>query len=503
MLSLIIATAFTAIVLPYFIFKLLGSKPNLSQFPLINPKEGPWYWPSNANKDRFVTEATELVKEGAKKYGGKPFRIATNQGEKIVLDTAMVDAIKSDPRLSFVAATQKGMFAHMWGFEALRSSGENNFVRDMVRIKLTQNLTKVTRDLATEVSAVLEKRWGTSEEWHDVDLGTDVLKLVAVLSTRVFMGEELAHNEEWLDIAINYTVDIFGAARELRRWPAPLRPLANIFLKSHRSLRASGKRASEIVQPIVDARRLARSKPDFVKPNDSLEWFDETAKGAQYDPTMLQLVLTMAAIHTTADLTKTTLLQYAQHPEIMADLRQEILEVLPTGGWDKLTLYKLRLLDSSIKEAQRLKPIGAASLGRVVMKDVTLPDGTVLPKNSDIMVSSHPMWEDTVYPEPEKYDAYRFVKIRETPGKENTGQLTTTESQFLSFGHGRHACPGRFFAANEVKIAMAYALINYDIRLKGDKAPNTIKFGFELVADPTATIQVRRRRAEIDLDRLS
>jgi cytochrome P450 len=235
-----------------------------------------------------------------------------------------------------------------------------------------------------------------------------------------------------LDIAINYTVDIFGAARELRRWPAPLRPLANIFLKSHRSLRASGKRASEIVQPIVDARRLARSKPDFVKPNDSLEWFDETAKGAQYDPTMLQLVLTMAAIHTTADLTKTTLLQYAQHPEIMADLRQEILDVLPTGGWDKLTLYKLRLLDSSIKEAQRLKPIGAASLGRVVMEDVTLPDGTVLPKNSDIMVSSHPMWEDAVYPEPEKYDAYRFVKIRETPGKENTGQLTTTESQVRS-----------------------------------------------------------------------
>jgi hypothetical protein len=50
---------------------------------------------------------------------------------------------------------------------------------------------------------------------------------------------------------------------------------------------------------------------------------------------------------------------------------------------------------------------------------------------------------------------------------------------------------------------MAYALINYDIRLKGDKAPNTVKFGFELVADPTATIQVRRRKAEIDLDRLS
>jgi len=329
-----------------------------------------------------------------------------------------------------------------------------------------------------------------------------VLKLVAVLSTRVFMGEELAHNDEWLDIAINYTLDLFGASRELRRWPAPLRPLANIFLKSNRDLRASGKRAREIIQPIVDARRLARSQPGFQKPIDSLEWFDETAKGAEYDPTLLQLSLTLAAIHTTADLTKTTLLQYAQHPEIMDDLRKELLDVMPTGGWDKVTLYKLQLLDSSIKEAQRLKPIGAVSLGRVVMEDITLPDGTYLPKNSEILVSSHPMWDEKIFPEPEKYDAHRFVNIRKAPGNENKGQLTTTENHFLAFGRGKHECPGRFFAANEVKIAMAYALINYDIRLMGDEKPATIVNGFELIA-PANSIQVRRRKAEIDLDRLS
>jgi len=504
MLSPIIVSALTAIVLPYLLYKLFfaGPKVDISHFPIINPSsKGSWF--SKSQNDRFAAEATKLVKEGQKKYGGKPFRISTNQGEKIVIDTSLVDAVKSDPRFSFDEAVKKGLFVHLPGFEAPRASTSSTFVRDTVRIKLTQHLTKVTRDLATEVSAVLEKRWGNSTEWHDTDLGTDVLKLVAVLSTRVFMGEELAHNDEWLDIAINFTVDIFGAGRDLRRWPALLRPLANIFLKSNRSLRASGKRAHEIIQPIVDARRLARTKPGFQKPIDSLEWFDETAKGAPYDPTLLQLSLTMAAIHTTADLAKTTLLQYAQHPEVMDDLRKELLEVMPNGGWDKLTLYKLQLLDSSIKEAQRLKPIGAVSLGRVVMDDVTLPDGSVLPKNSEILVSSHPMWDEKVFPDPEKYDAHRFVNIRQTPGNENRGQLTTTENHFLAFGRGKHECPGRFFAANEVKIAMAYALMNYDIRLMGDKKPTTIVNGFELIADPFASIQVRRRQAEIDLDRLS
>jgi hypothetical protein len=84
------------------------------------------------------------------------------------------------------------------------------------------------------------------------------------------------------------------------------------------------------------------------------------------------MVLGMAAVHTTADLTKTTLLQYAQHPEIMADLRKELIEVMPTGGWDKVTLYKLKLLDSSIKEAQRLKPIGAGMCAQIMLPEQCL-----------------------------------------------------------------------------------------------------------------------------------
>jgi cytochrome P450 len=136
------------------------------------------------------------------------------------------------------------------------------------------------------------------------------------------------------------------------------------------------------------------------------------------------------------------------------------------------------------------------------MEDITLPDGTYLPKNSEILVSSHPMWDEKVFPNPESYDAHRFVNLRKLPGNENKGQLTTTENHFLAFGRGKHECPGRFFAANEVKIAMAYALINYDIRLMGDEKPKTIVNGFELIA-PGNSIQVRRRRAEIDLDRLS
>lgn len=44
-------------------------------------------------------------------------------------------------------------------------------------------------------------------------------------------------------------------------------------------------------------------------------------------------------------------------------------------------------------------------------------------------------------------------------------QMVTVSPSNLTFGYGRHACPGRFFAANEIKMIVGRALLNYDIAL--------------------------------------
>jgi hypothetical protein len=64
----IIATAFTAIVLPYLLYKVFfaGPKVDLSHFPIINPT-AKQSWFSNKHNDRFMAEATKLVKEGQQK----------------------------------------------------------------------------------------------------------------------------------------------------------------------------------------------------------------------------------------------------------------------------------------------------------------------------------------------------------------------------------------------------------------------------------------------------
>jgi cytochrome P450 len=70
----------------------------------------------------------------------------------------------------------------------------------------------------------------------------------------------------------------------------------------------------------------------------------------------------------------------------------------------------------------------------------------------------------------------------------------------MGFGHGNHACPGRFFAASELKIQLSHLLIKYEWKLAQDDQVQALTFGFATPSDPKAKISIRRRQQpEIEL----
>ncbi len=134
-----------------------------------------------------------------------------------------------------------------------------------------------------------------------------------------------------------------------------------------------------------------------------------------------------------------------------------------------------------------------------MIKPIDLSDGTHLPSGTKLLTPlagiSH---DERFYSEPEKFDALRFWKLRQASQEDaNRHQFTSIGDMNMHFGAGKHACPGRFFAGNAIKVMLAYFLLNYDIRLKtGEERPKPMVIMMSKTPDPKGEILFRRRGAE-------
>ncbi|CAG8031836.1 unnamed protein product [Penicillium salamii] len=91
----------------------------------------------------------------------------------------------------------------------------------------------------------------------------------------------------------------------------------------------------------------------------------------------------------------------------------------------------------------------------------------------------------------------QFVRLREVAGHENSFSLISLSPDHMGFGLGRHACPGRFFAANEVNIALCHVLFQYEFKLAEGATPQATRSGIRMQTDISAKVMVRRRQENI------
>ncbi|KAF4814929.1 Cytochrome P450 monooygenase 1 [Colletotrichum siamense] len=452
----------------------------------------------NKTKEEYLKDGKGLLARGAKEHGGKPFRVYTGQGTMTILAPEFAMEVRNDNRLSSTEFLLAYWQAGTPGFEPYFSSG-SELLREMIRSHLTQtDISKLSSQLSEEASDALRDVFTDNEEWHEITLAQTIPQIVARVSALVFLGPELCRDPRWLNITMTYPSKAMAAAKVLRSYPSPIRRLVHWFLPCCRELRQMLRTACRAIEPIQQRRR--EQEAEGVVFSNALAWIEKLAKKQQdrtaQNAAYQQLGLSILANASSTDLVSQNILDLCLNEELIEPLREEVKKVA-AEGWKSSALYNLRLMDSVLKETLRLKPIATVALGRRVMEDnVKLSDGSVLPRTTGVAVSSANMWDPEIYPNPDKFDGYRFLSMREAGNNEHIAQLASVSPEHLGFGLGAHACPGRFFGASTTKLVMAHFLLKYEFKLPNDDmtAVDPMRFGFSTLVNPRAKILIRRRK---------
>lgn len=139
------------------------------------------------------------------------------------------------------------------------------------------------------------------------------------------------------------------------------------------------------------------------------------------------------------------------------------------------------------------------------MKRFEFSDGLVLFPGEILATGQGSVHMDpNIYADPTEFDGFRFSRLRDE-GESSKAYTTNTSTEFLTFGHGKHAwyntpgrgwlniSPGRFFAINEIKVVLAFLLLRYDFKVDGIRPPNSEDRG-QTVPDYTGKVLFRRRQ---------
>ncbi|KAM0209061.1 hypothetical protein ACHAQD_011375 [Fusarium lateritium] len=330
-----------------------------------------------------------------------------------------------------------------------------------------------------------------------------MVRIISRISARVFLGPEHCRNEEWLTTTAEYSESLFITGFILRVFPNFLRPFVAFLLPSYRTLLRNASSGRRIIGDIIRSRKAQQELGNHTD-DDILQWMVDSATGKETLPENIAqrvLILSLASIHTTAMTMTHAMYDLCARPEYFEPLRKETNNILGDGGWDKTALNKLHRLDSFLKESQRFNPVFLLTFNRIFHQSLALSDGTKLPAGTRIAVPSHAMLQDSAHVSgavpPTEFDGFRYSKIRSDSTNAQKYLFSMTDASNMAFGYGRYACPGRFYASNEMKLTLASLILHYDFKLlDGNERPRNITIDSDMIPDPRARLCIRKRSLE-------
>ncbi|EUC47347.1 hypothetical protein COCMIDRAFT_3606 [Bipolaris oryzae ATCC 44560] len=440
----------------------------------------------------FMLDPAKHMIEGCNKYGKSYFKVSTLQDEYLVVS-------QKEKIQEYLAASDDVLNAQDSFNDAFQipwtmgwGVAHRAYHVPLVRVNLTQNISRNVPGMMQQVEEGLQQGFGDPEDWVEVPLYDTIAKIVAKVSNRAFSGMQLCQNEEHLQNVMDYAQAVVLSAELIRPFPNWLKP----FLVKFTPIGSRKRRAMQIMGPIVQ-ERLTKDYKEGEKPDDMIQWLVDAAPPVERTvPQIVEriMALNVASIHTTTmTLTSALYTLGAEWEKYTQPLRDEVRQYCEDNEITKQTLGKLVKMDSFLRESGRYNNTGLTNLIRNARKEFRFKDGTIVPPGAIITAPPlHLHRSEEFYTNPQVFDGFRFSRLKEESQGPTKHQMVSTDIEYLLFGHGKHACPGRFFAVNEMKLIFAKLLQQYDLKLIPGTAPKAMFIGTMAVPETKLNVLLRK-----------
>lgn len=386
------------------------------------------------------------------------------------------------------------------------------FTEKIIGRCLTRNLDRVQADVYAEIQASVDDLFGMdTHSWRELHGHETLTQIADRTGTRAMFGLTLCRDRKYMHnlgrlnklmgvgtIVIGQMPPLFrNLAGNLIRMPVRyykakvMKTLVPFITKQMQDFE---RHQRDGTAPVLSNDFLTQAVAVAMTNKDRLVCNDATHLAEQF------LILSFAALAAMGLVGLNVFLDLLSTPpelDLFNIFREEAAQIFTSeASWrDSAALQKLKLPASAIRESLRRSPIQIRALVREVMPrdGITLLDGSHVAKGTWIGVPAQAVhMDERFYNNPTSYDPFRFAREQERSGRDKADATQPTDT-FLGFSYGRHACPGRWFAEQFLKLLIAYITIHYDIEPLAER-PKSNVFGDANVPSLTTSLRVRRRK---------
>ncbi|KAK0631018.1 cytochrome P450 [Bombardia bombarda] len=518
----VLSVLFVAIT-TYFALDTLSTRKIVRQKLRHVPLGGPAFpGPKSILNLIFAWKAKSLLQDSYTKFKTRAFQLIRSDGGVVVLPLSLLEELATIPAAT---ASPQGALEHdlLGRYTGLDLIIENRLHHAIVQRKLTPRIPLLIPTMEKGVATAFDAFLPQSEDWMEFQPYQVLGRISARVAAEPIVGPIFSDNPVWLDVAFDYTENLFKTIVVLRSLPNWMQPLVYPLLPSYWNGKKNLNMAKQLLGPQIH-EYIQKSNAGEWEPKDNkaedlniLSWLSAMAKGRDRSPDVIAHVLVLVALASV----HTTLLRMVN---VLYDitaagpaLRDELLaEITATGGEDgagwaktktKNPYGELHRLDSVLRESQRISPPTTLGMKRLFNEDYTFADGTHIPKGTYVCLPIHAIENDAAHtPDPERFDGLRSFRARQEEEKllAGTGSraanavdeflFSTPTRTGLNFGYGKTACPGRFFASVVIKMVLVKMLTEYEFKfMPGTGRPENYMVHEFLFTLPWQKMMVRRR----------